>query len=286
MLNEQDTAPQKRLNVLVLGDSCYDMAFYVEKANRLNPENPDVPLYNLVDCKTTEGMGMNVVNALKKLNAFTVDSGLRYCGTKVRYYTSEGKYLYRVDYDKPKPYSTPGVPQWTTYDPRPQLAGADIIVVSDYNKGAISDEFLKEVVATGKPVFIDTKKTNLADFSAPNVVFKINELEYDRMDHEATFNSCNLVVTRGAYGSECLKLNEVGIFSSTYSQGFQVEAVDVCGAGDMYLAGLVYGLHICKGDIKQAMKLANAYAAISVQRVGSYIPTKQELAEFIEEYYK
>lgn len=272
MSNEQSTAQQRRLRILVLGDYCTDVTYILKKQPRANPENPIVPIYSIKSVDDAHGMAANVVDALIALDFAVVDHHLEFCGYKNRYYGEGGEYLFRIDADEQASVNT-----------LPNLNWFDVFVISDYCKGSITPEVLHKVIETGKPVYIDTKKTNLADYSAPNVIFKINELEYDRMDHSAVFNSCNLVVTRGKYGSEWLKLNEVGIFSSLFSGGYCVDVVDVCSAGDMYLAGLVYGMHVTNGNKEKAMKIANAYAAISVQHLGTYIPSKEELYSFLNE---
>lgn len=275
MLNEQTTAAPKRLKILLVGDGCIDTLKIVSKANRANPEDPTVPLYTRVSSTPRPGMAFNLLEAFKKLDFANVSTAINTKSHKVRYYDTEGNYLFRVDNDsiaEPKPIDLD------------MLEPYDVCVVSDYNKGSVTDSLLHQLIRVGKPVFIDTKKTNLADFSAANVIFKINELEYDRMDHSKTFNGCSLIVTRGSYGSEWLKLNEVGIFSSEYSKGYSIKAKDVCGAGDMYLAGLVYGMHISDNSREKAMKIANAYAAISVQHLGVYVPSKTDLINFLREH--
>lgn len=272
MLTDQIIAPHRPLRILVVGEVCADVSSYLRKAGRPNPEDPSVPLYTVDNVKCSRGMAANVVNALEALDFAEIKKELSNAGSKVRYYDENNKYIYRIDSDSPaEPIESKELPV------------ADIYVISDYNKGAITSSFIKEITAKSKLVYIDTKKTNLADYSANNVIFKINELEYDRMDHSAIFNSCELIVTRGAHGSEWLKFNEVGIFNNLYATGYPVKTVDVCSAGDMYLAGLIYGMHITGGQRKKAMKIANAYAALSVQHLGTYIPTKEELCNFLKE---
>jgi bifunctional ADP-heptose synthase (sugar kinase/adenylyltransferase) len=223
-------------------------------------------------------MAYNVYNGLSELfgtKAYVTESTI-YSGTKIRFFDAEGKYLFRID--------QPATNYTYINISNDVLERSDIFVISDYCKGAITPELLHKIIGTGKPVYIDSKRTDLHLFSASNVVFKINEVEYDKLNHTKKFNSCSMIVTRGKYGSEWLKLNEVGIFNSLYSQGYRVKEADVCGAGDMYLAGLVYGMHYNFKSKERAMAIANAYAAISVSHKGIYVPTYEELTKFLGEH--
>jgi ribokinase len=88
-----------------------------------------------------------------------------------------------------------------------------------------------------------------------------------------------MLVTQGSEGCN----NHAQNLGRSYTHlGFKVNAVDVCGAGDMFLAGLVYASTFTT-NIKQQLDVANAYAAISVAKAGIYVPTKQELIEFLQE---
>jgi len=65
-------------------------------------------------------------------------------------------------------------------------------------------------------------------------------------------------------------------------KGYDVDCVDVTGAGDVVTAVLAYCL--ARGvDIETACRLANAGAAISVTRLGCYQPTIQETLSFFYE---
>jgi sugar/nucleoside kinase (ribokinase family) len=59
-----------------------------------------------------------------------------------------------------------------------------------------------------------------------------------------------------------------------------VEVVDVCGAGDTFLAAVVYQYLNAK-DIGTAIKFANQCAAITVQHRGVYSLTKSDLDSII-----
>lgn len=71
----------------------------------------------------------------------------------------------------------------------------------------------------------------------------------------------------------------------TQVKGFRVKAADTTAAGDTFNAGLAWALAEGK-DIRSAMKLANAAAAISVTAPGAQggMPTAKMVEEFIENY--
>ena len=62
------------------------------------------------------------------------------------------------------------------------LQGYDAIVISDYNKGAVTYELVNQAINTKVPVFVDTKKTDLELMQGAWV--KINELEYSKIKSE------------------------------------------------------------------------------------------------------
>jgi bifunctional ADP-heptose synthase (sugar kinase/adenylyltransferase) len=140
----------------------------------------------------------------------------------------------------------------------------DAVVISDYNKGTITYELVEEIQQTFRgPVFIDTKKTELARFEGAFV--KINSLE----NSLAKTLPSNLIVTLGKYGTR---------YNDNIYPAAQVEVADVCGAGDTFLAALVYQ-YLNTGSLDRAIEYANWAAAVTVQHVGVYAPTKEEINE-------
>jgi sugar/nucleoside kinase (ribokinase family) len=69
------------------------------------------------------------------------------------------------------------------------------------------------------------------------------------------------------------------------SPGFQVEAVDTTGAGDVFHAGFIYGL-LHEFDIPRTLQFANALAAMSCQEVGGRagLSRLEEVEKFIAEH--
>jgi ribokinase len=87
--------------------------------------------------------------------------------------------------------------------------------------------------------------------------------------------------------SVILKLGESGCYyagpeGSYFVAGFRVEAVDATAAGDTFNAAFAVG--IAEGhEVTQALRFANAAAAISVTRLGaqSSAPTREDVDDFL-----
>ena len=143
------------------------------------------------------------------------------------------------------------------------LSENDVLVISDYQKGTVDTESLKKIIAKSisakKPFFIDTKnknkeaiknayclKINKSEFqSLFSIKDKNLENDIDQLKSQINLEReksqiRNLVVTIGSKGS--ILSNSDGIFHVTSSL---VEVIDLTGAGDAYLAALVYS-HISK----------------------------------------
>jgi D-beta-D-heptose 7-phosphate kinase/D-beta-D-heptose 1-phosphate adenosyltransferase len=241
------------IKVIVIGDACID-EYRFGSILRINPEAP-VPLLNASSVVQRNGMALNVASNIK---AFGVDVILKtptVLSKKIRYVDERtGRHLLRVDYDTPAdPYKVE-----EEYD-------CDAIIVSDYAKGFISDSLIVELQERfSGPIFVDTKKINLKDYK--NVYYKINEVEFSRLNKDPE----NLIVTLGAKG--CLYKDKIfsGVLLDT------LDVLDVCGAGDVFLAALTYG-YLKFESIEKAIKLANSAAALSCQHLGTYTLTQEDV---------
>lgn len=249
---------QKKYKLLLIGDSCID-EYYYGSCERLNPEAP-VPVLNITHWKSTLGMAENVKN---NLEAFGCDVDFMTGGKKSikrRYIDERSKqHIVRVDEDKISPPFNP-------YMKSLALNQYDAIVVSDYNKGFITYENIKVIRQEFKgPIFIDSKKQDLAQFDGCYV--KINELEFNQKTSECE----HLIVTLGSKGSK---------YQNTIYPTRPAEVVDVCGAGDTFLAALTFDFLRSK-SIEHAIQFANHCASISVEHRGVYSLTKDDIDSII-----
>jgi len=240
------------LKILLVGDNGIDEYQY-GTVDRISPEAP-VPVINYTNTVTKPGMAANVLDNLKKLGCdVTFVHGAK-TSVKTRIIDSKSKqHLLRIDQDQ---RSRPVKIDWET------LGKFDAVVVSDYNKGSVEYETIEQIRAdfTG-PVFVDTKKTDLDRFEGCFV--KINRLEWESAK---TFPS-ELIVTLGKDG---VRYKEHAISTPP------VEAFDVCGAGDTFLAALAFE-YVQSGDILKSINFAIKAASVTIQHVGVYSPTLAEI---------
>jgi D-glycero-beta-D-manno-heptose-7-phosphate kinase len=238
------------VRVLVIGDACID-EYRFGSVTRLNPEAP-VPILNIERSEERMGMACNVTANLKAFGAQVDLEAPEALSRKIRYIDSRTGYqLLRVDQDaQPEPYKMGEIGQY------------DAVVVSDYNKGFVKLDHLYALQKKFKgPVFIDTKKTSVPDFG--NYVYKLNEPETKLLQTVPT----NLIITTGANGCS---------YKGKHYPAQPIDVVDVCGAGDVFLAALTFGFLEFR-SVEAAIRLANKCAAISCQHLGAYTLTAEDL---------
>lgn len=241
--------PQKPFKILLIGDCCIDEYQY-GTVDRISPEAP-VPIFKYLRSEEKQGMVYNVRNNLEKLGC-EVTLLTREPSRKIRLIDSRsGHHITRIDHDiLTVPIDiAPGV-----------TLEYDAIVISDYDKGAITYELVIDLIKTGCPVYIDTKKKDLAKFE--NAFVKINSLE----NSLAISFPTELIVTLGKRGAK---------YKNKIYSAPSIDVSDVCGAGDTFLSALVY-FHLTTGNIELAIPLANKASAVTVQKVGTYAPTMEE----------
>ena len=245
---------QKQLKVLLIGDSCTDEYVY-GSCERLNPEAP-VPILKFNRKETKKGMAWNV---RKNIESFGIEVYMitnQETITKTRYIDEKyNQQILRVDNEpdlKPMNYDLPD-------------EHFDALVISDYDKGFLSNEKVFELVEWfDGPVFIDSKKTKLPKESC---FVKINDLEFSKLDNPED----NLIITRGSKGAE---------YQGKLYPGEKVDIFDAVGAGDTFLSAMVY-FYLKYGKIEEAIPYANKAAAIAVSNFGTYILTKEDVNEIL-----
>lgn len=250
-----DTQPPKKYKILLVGDNGIDQYQY-GTVNRISPEAP-VPVLDLSHTVTKPGMAANVRENLLSLGCdVTFEHGLKTC-IKTRVIDLRSKQqLIRIDQDQE---SKPVKISHSTLD------RYDAVVVSDYAKGSVDYATVQNLRYhyTG-PIFVDTKKTDLAKFSGCTI--KINQLEYDRLISKPD-PLTDMIVTQGENGAE---------WNGRLIPAEPVEVADVCGAGDTFLAALAYG-YLEYQDMQLAIEFAMRASAVTVQHVGVYAPTIKEI---------
>ncbi len=237
---------------MLLGDSCRDI-YQFGTVDRMSPEAP-VPVFVPSYREERDGMASNV---FKNLEALGCDVNYLFgeTSTKTRLIDSRSRQqIVRIDNDvesEPMTFETAIPP------------GYDAIVISDYNKGLITYELVEELRQEFPgPIFIDTKKQDLARFEG--CIVKINQVE-----HKARSSDCsNMIVTQGKQGA---------LYNNKMYPAAAIDVIDVCGAGDTFLAALAYEYLNTDGNMEAAVEFAIRASAVTVQHTGVYAPTLEEI---------
>jgi ribokinase len=87
-----------------------------------------------------------------------------------------------------------------------------------------------------------------------------------------------VIVTLGSAGVACVRRDEAFLI-----EGRKVKAIDTTGAGDCFCGALAAALSM-NVDLRDAVEMANAAAALSVQKSGAApsMPSKREVETFLE----
>jgi len=238
------------MGILVIGDSCLDVYTYC-KATRLAPDRP-VPVLETIKVVETPGMAYNVYKNLQGLsNACNIVTNENWKTVKkTRFVDDKSNHMFvRVD---------------TTYPLNPiDLNNIsfdyDTIVISDYDKGFLSEDDIEYICANHPQVFLDTKK--VLDIWALKAKFiKINNYEYERSKSFINRHINDKVIkTVGSEG--CVYRGKV------YPVMNKVEVLDVSGAGDTFMAALAFQ-YSQNNDLVSAINFANKCASEVVQHKG------------------
>ena len=304
----------KRLRVLVVGDVMLDR--YVSgEVHRISPEAP-VPVLTVGSEKVVAGGAANVA-----LNASSLGADVEVCGwfgtdiqgtqlkellfaknirvdesfcfptfptiSKTRV-TSGNQQICRVDREDPP----------SRYQPNLSLLGdafiekanrSDVVIISDYGKGFISNELLSLLRMHSSFLAVDPKPSRLLDYCKPDLLTpnRLEALELagrsrmmkdkfpkEQITKEIFDRFCpqKLAIT---LGSEGMLLAEGGKVQNTIPTAAR-ELFDVSGAGDTVIAVLAMAL-VAGGDFKESAKLANLAAGIVVAKVGTATVTTEEM---------
>jgi bifunctional ADP-heptose synthase (sugar kinase/adenylyltransferase) len=242
------------MKVLVIGESCLDIFHYGESV-RLCPDAP-VPVFKSIEIISNGGMAKNVEENMTKLGAdVEIITNQKWESiTKTRFVDQRSNHMFlRVD-EKDYSYG-----ELTIEDlEKINFSFYDGVVVSDYNKGLLSEEVLEFISNQHNNTFLDTKKI-LGEWCNNFSFIKINHKEYELTKNTITNEiRKNLIVTRGANGSEYRnKIYEVE----------NVEIKDTSGAGDTFLSAFVYN-YILSKNVGESICFANHCATKVVQKRG------------------
>ena len=240
--------------ILVIGESCKDIFIY-GVSNRLAPEAP-APVFTEVSRTENPGMAMNVK---RNVNAFDVKCDIWTNQnweeiTKTRYIDDRTNHMFlRVD-SNDRSFGRLEIGN----DKLSEVSDYDIVIISDYNKGFLSNEDIVKISKNNRFTLLDSKRM-LGEWCRDIKYIKINGDEYQKTKTSIRDDILNkLIITLGRDG--CVYRN----------QRFNVENVsvkDVAGAGDTFVSALAVHL-MNDDDLRAAINFANDCATKVVQKRG------------------
>lgn len=232
--------------VKIIGESCLDVFVYCD-AIRLAPDLP-VPVLHENYIEKNPGMAANVQRNIDSLSIETdliTNPGWETV-VKTRYMHENSNHMFfRVDTShKLEPIKRNNLE-----------LDAEIIVISDYNKGFLSENDIEYICNSHPLVFLDTKKI-LGSWANEAAFIKINDYEFRNSEKFITDKIKNKIIhTRGAEGCDYQGIN------------YPVEKFDIrdtSGAGDSFMAALVSDF-LSSSNIIQSIEFANKAASKVVQ---------------------
>ena len=304
-------------SVLVVGDLMLDH-FVIGRVDRISPEAP-VPVVQFDQENYRLGGAANVANNVAALGGRVEMAGvvgndaegarlaadLRAAGIgiggvvadksrcttrKLRVVTTRNQQVARIDYECDAAVNAE-IEAALIKKIREAAAHADVVVISDYQKGAVTkgtaQAAIEAAAARGIPSLVDPKVPNI-DYYAGAALITPNHLEAEavtlqriRSAEEARAAAqqfrerahCHgVLITRGEHGMWLLAAD--GEFDLPAEAR---EVSDVTGAGDTVIAAMALGL-AAGGSLRDAARLANRAAGLAVARFGPVAITAEELA--------
>ena len=168
----------------------------------------------------------------------------------------------------------------------------ELIILSDYGKGVITDYIAREVIkianSIGIKVLVDPKGTDYSKYTSaylltPNKKEASEATGINISDEKSLLDALIQLKNFCKLEASLITLSENGIaiFDDKYRSHPTVarEVFDVTGAGDTVIAALGYAIAV-KQDIDSAAVLANLAAGVVVGKVGSATTSFDELIRY------
>ena len=237
-------------SILIIGESCLDRWLYVD-SNRLAPDLP-IPIVTPNHENENPGMAMNVKRNIESLgqkcDIFTNENWHDVTKLRIVHEATNHTFI-RIDSNDKVPRNSMNLEILKDYD---------LVIISDYNKGFLTEFDIQSIARNHDNVFLDTKKI-LGPWAKEVKFIKINNHEYQNSLSFLTpeLNS-KIIHTDGANGAN---------YQGKNYPTAKVEVKDGSGAGDSYLSALVVE-YLKTKDIDLAIRFANKCATKTVQERG------------------
>lgn len=298
-----------KATILVVGDMMLDRYWFGD-TGRVSPEAP-VPIVKINSTDNRPGGAGNVALNIAALGgkvkilgvagldeaAATLEQQLAAANVDCHLYKSASlstiiklrvisrhQQLLRMDFeDKIEPVHQDVLLQQF----KQQLVGVDLVILSDYGKGTLSDPqaFIQAARAVNIPVLVDPKSTDFTIYRGASIItpnFKEFEAVVGRCQHEddiltkgrallTQFDIQTLLVTRGEDGMTLIQKD-----GHTHLPAYAREVFDVTGAGDTVI-GTLGAAAAAGAELVTATALANLAASLAVGKLGAATVSAPEL---------
>lgn len=300
------------MNVIIIGDIILDIN-YNSEVKRKAPE-ADIPIYNILGINYILGGASNIAVNLKNfgidvdiisvigddLYANKIEEILKakqinyqFFVDKERKTTQKNRIFLNnklnVRYDIESCNDISDIIENNIIDYIKNKQKIDAIIISDYDKGVITETLSQQIISYSNqnniPTFVDPKIKNHMKYKNC-FLFKPNQNEAEILTGETNIdkilvnikekiNCKNILLTRGKEG---MVLNN--IFNKIEHDNI-INLVDVTGAGDIVMSVLVYS-YLLNRNLIVASKIANYIGGKSVGVIGNYNVTIDDISEYYE----
>ena len=243
--------------ILVIGEKCIDRFMYCD-VSRFSPEAP-VPILNPIEIVENDGMSGNVVRNILAMKSDSLVS--HWCQdeiiTKTRFVEKKSNHMFlRLDDGETN------ISKVELIDERIQELGHfNIVIVSDYDKGFMTNDDLLTIGKNSKISILDSKRKLSKEIVSSFTFVKLNEKE--SLQNSDLLECKNILVTLGSKGT---KFND-----EVYPSPNPQETIDVSGAGDTFTSAFILK-YLETGDIKTSIIYANEMSSIVVSKRGVATP--------------
>ncbi|MBW2697077.1 MAG: D-glycero-beta-D-manno-heptose-7-phosphate kinase [Deltaproteobacteria bacterium] len=172
-----------------------------------------------------------------------------------------------------------------------ELRHADVMVLSDYMKGVLTDELLSVAIAKAKvagvPVIVDPKREDFSVYSGATVL-KPNRAELEAGGRQACQTDAEIELAARGVARDC-RIDAVLVTRSQQGMSLirpdcealhlrakALEVSDVSGAGDTVVATTAVAL-ASGAALHSAAELANIAGGIVVGKLGTAVVSREEL---------
>lgn len=251
------------MRFIVVGETCTDIFVYSD-IKRLSPEAP-VPVLNPIEMVNNPGMSGNVVQNLMALNPELEVYHIHQKEpiTKTRFIEKKSNHMFiRVDEGELEPCEPISMKNFDE-ETLAEIKDSEATIVSDYDKGLMSIEFMNQMAKASYVSILDSKK-KLDKSIVENFTFiKLNESEYQNNKTLVDLHPEKFIITLGAKGVQ----HSGKLYASENPQ----ETIDVSGAGDTFVAAFTLKF-VETGDVGEAIMYGNQMAGKVVTKRGVATP--------------